>query len=259
MGVWWEDTLNPWTVPTRDEVLDGGPTPPCTDLISETEDVLRSRERWPAHLCYEEFLCESTRLWAEQQPFVGRDLNIIQQWSTMHPLPIGHRALMISRNVKDLSEWAEVSSVVPFNEYQSAMWAVRVKGEWSPTNEQVLDLFGLAEYPTENHQRFGIPVAGDLAYVLRGTDMYFPDILQAARRWWAQFKGRPLRGRPPNSGIFQSADEYRAALITAATSLRAEGYKATQETIADYFGCDSRQIRRWNDQWDIDWNDVISK
>jgi hypothetical protein len=162
----------------------------------------------------------------------------------MHPLPIGRQALMTRRDVDDLSEWAEVYSVLPFDEYQTAMWALRVEGEWGPKTEHVLDLFGLAEYPTENHQRFDIAVAGVLTYVLRGQSMFFPDVLQAARRWWSQFKGLFILGRPLNSGTWSSTDEFKTELYTVVTALRTQGRKVTQEAVVEFLSRDIKTLTR---------------
>jgi hypothetical protein len=64
-------------------------TPPCTDLISEAQAVLRNKERWPTHLCEAEFMSQSTGLWAEAQPFVVDSVNV-HRWASLYPLP--HRA-----------------------------------------------------------------------------------------------------------------------------------------------------------------------
>ncbi len=45
------------------------------------------------------------------------------------------------------------------------MWAVRVEDQRS-----AIDLFGLADYPTGSHKQLGVPIAGELAYVVRGAD-----------------------------------------------------------------------------------------
>ena len=91
-------------------------TPPCTDLISDTAEVLRTKERWPAHLCYNDFLEESTRLWAERHGFTFGSPHVAN-WTNMHPLPVGRRALMIRRDVSDLLAWSEVLDALPFEEY----------------------------------------------------------------------------------------------------------------------------------------------
>ncbi len=48
-------------------------------------------------------------------------------------------------------------NVLPLEEYEKAVWALRVEVEGSLASRSVLDLFGLAEYPTEYHKDFGIP------------------------------------------------------------------------------------------------------
>ena len=161
MCIDWVGAPAPWEERSVPESLTHTKSPPCTDLISEPEGVLRNKERWPTHLCSFEFLDQSRRLWAEAQPFVGQSVNILR-WAYMYPLPIGRQALMANREVDDLSEWSEVLNVLPFEEDETAMWALRVRVGGDLAGRGVLDLFGLAEYPTELHRKLDWPVAGEL-------------------------------------------------------------------------------------------------
>jgi hypothetical protein len=117
-------------------------TPPCTDLISDAEGVLRNKERWPIHLCEAEFMAQSTGLWAEAQPFVVDSVNI-HRWASMYPLPIGRRALMDGLEMDEVVEWLEVLHALPFEGYEQAMWALRVE-QGEGTVAHTLNLFGLA-------------------------------------------------------------------------------------------------------------------
>lgn len=255
MCVEWGEFSPPWEDRATPNKLVRGQTPPCTDLISETAEVLRTKERWPMHFCYNEFLEESTRLWAESQAFtVGGPR--VAEWASMHPLPIGRRALMIRREMNDLSAWSEVLNVLPFEEYEKAMWALRVEEEWAPVGKGVLDIFGLATYPTEVHQRLDTPVAGELAYVVRGQSRSLVDLLDAAERWWAQFRGLTFKGRPKGTGTWKDQEHLLMALRKAAEGLRSEGVDITQDNLGACFKTDAAGLRRWFRQHGLRWGEV---
>jgi hypothetical protein len=230
-------------------------TPPCTDLISDAEAVLRNKERWPTHLCEAEFMSQSTGLWAEAQPFVVDRVNV-HHWASMYPLPIGRRALMECQEMDDVLEWSEVLHVLPFEGDEAAMWALRVEhGEGTVVYN--LDLFGLAEYPTEQHQALGVPVAGDLAFSVRGKGRFLTEeLLGAAERWWGQFRGFTLRGRPLGSGTWASREEFEDALRQAVTKVRSEGSKVTQESVAQHLYTNDRQLRAWIEHFQVNWLEI---
>jgi hypothetical protein len=157
-----------------------------------------------------------------------------------------------------LSEWSEVLNVLPFEEYEKAMWALRVEHRES-TTVHTLDLFGLAEYPTEECQALEFPVAGALAYSVRGegkfpTDLI--DLLSAAERWWAQFRGLALRGRPSGTGRWESREHLLNTLIEAAEKTRSDGDKVTQENVAERLFTGDRELREWLQRYKIDWTEV---
>jgi hypothetical protein len=169
-------------------------TPPCIDLIADPKGVFENKECWPDHLCYEELMCQSTEKWAEGS--VGAVIqSATMRWMGMHPLPIGRRAVMLENRAlggpgqenRGLEGLEELLNCVPFQEYERAMWALRIERR-KLVAVDTLDLFGLATYPTEAHQRSGLPVAGKLAFSIRGHDRYLKDllgVLHAAERWWA--------------------------------------------------------------------------
>ena len=256
MSIEWVGAPDIWEERTVPEKLTHARTPSCTDLISDPAGVLRNTERWPIHLCDEEFLRQSTELWVQAQAFMADTLNIYR-WASMHPLPIGRRALMLNRQVVNLSEWSEVFNILPFEEYEKAVWALRVEVEGSLASRSVLDLFGLAEYPTDYHKEFGIPAGGDLAYVLRGRDTSLTDLVDNAERWWSQFRGRALRGRPRGSGTWKDADEFREAARNVVGMLRERGYKPTQERVAEVLDCNDRVLRYWIKRYGLNWNDIL--
>jgi hypothetical protein len=251
MSIEWIGAPSPWRDRTVPEKLTHAKTPPCTDLISDPGEVLRNRNRLPIHLCVEEFMRQSTELWAEAHQFEADTVNV-HRWASKYPLPIGRRALLQIREVDDPSEWSEVLNVLPFEGDERAMWALRVE-----VREDTLDLFGLEDYPSEFHKEFGISVAGDLACVLRGRGASLTDLLHNADRWWSHFRGRALQGRPRGSGIWEDADEYRVALSEAVQTLRAHGYKPTQERVAEPLSCDDRVLRYWNDRFGVRWADIL--
>lgn len=230
-------------------------TPPCTDLISDAENVLRNRERWPTHLCKAEFMSQSTGLWAEAKHSVVDSVNI-HRWAAMYPLPVGQRALMKRQEMDHVVEWVEVLQALPFEGNEQAMWALRVEhGE--ETAVYTLDLFGLADYPTEQHQALDVPVAGDLAFSVRGKSRFLTEeLLGAAERWWGQFRGLTLRGRPLGSGTWTSREEFEDALRRAVTEVRSEGGKVTQESVAQHLYTSDRQLRDWLQQFKVEWAEV---
>jgi hypothetical protein len=229
-------------------------TPPCTDLISEAQAVLRNKERWPTHLCEAEFMSQSTGLWAEAQPFVVDSVNV-HRWASLYPLPIGRRALMECQEMDDVLQWSEVLHVLPFEGDERAMWALRVE-RTEGTIVHVLDLFGLAEYPTERHQALGVPVAGELAFSVRGKGRSLIEILDSAERWWGQFRGLTFRGRPPVTGTWESRQQFENELHQAVAKTRAEGDKVTQENVALRLHTDSRQLRRRLRHFGLNWNEI---
>ena len=236
-----------WERQAVPEKLTHTKTPPCTDLISEPEAVLGNKERWPTHLCEAEFMHQSTGLWAEVLPFVSDSMNV-HRWASTYPLPIGRQALMASQRMNEaelLSEWPEGLNVLPFEEYEKAMWALRVEHRES-TTVHTLDLFGLGEYPTEESKALEYPVAGALAYSVRGKGN-FPtkliDLLGAADRWWAQFRGLTFRGRLPGTGTWTSREHFVNDVKQAMAKARSDGEKVTQESIAERLHIGDRHLR----------------
>ena len=250
----WRGATYPWEERAVPKKFTHTKTPPCTDLISDAEAVLRDKERWPTHLCEAEFMSQSTGLWAEAQSFVVDSVNV-HRWASMYPLPIGRWALINCQEMDDALEWSEALHVLPFDGDEAAMWALRVE-HTEGTIVHVLDLFGLAEYPTEGHQAAGVPVAGDLAFSVRGKGRSLIEILEAAERWWGQFRGLTFRGRPRGAGEWESRKHFLNELRQAVAKTRSEGDKVTQENVALRLHTDSRQLRRRLGQFGIYWDDI---
>ena len=224
---------------TLPENLAHARTPSCTDLISDPAGVLRNRERWPVHLCGMEFLRQSTEAWAQTRAFTADTLNNYR-WASMHPLPIGRRALTGKREVDNPSEWRAVMDVLPFEGCEEAMWAVRVEDQGS-----AIDLFGLADYPTESHKQLGLPIAGKLAYAVRGHGRSPIDLLDAAEGWWAQYRGLTFRGRPKGTGTWPSPQHFEHDLDLVLAEMRSQGEKVTQEKVSHRLNIHKKTLDRW--------------
>jgi hypothetical protein len=200
-------------------------------------------------------MAQSTGLWAEAQPFVVDSVNI-HRWASMYPLPIGRQALMNGQEMDDVVEWSEVLHALPFDGYEKAMWALRVE-QGEAADARTLDLFGLAEYPTEQHRALGVPVAGDLAFSVRGKGRFLTqELLGAAERWWGQYRGLRLRGRALGSGTWASREEFEDALRQAIAKTRFEGVKVTQESVAQHLYTNDRQLRAWIEQFHVNWLEI---
>ncbi len=247
----WRGALASWEGRPVPESVTHTKTPPCTDLISDTGAVLRNKKRWPTHLCEAEFMAQSTQLWAEAQPFVVDSVNV-HRWASIYPLPVGRRALMERQARDDVVGWSEVLHTLPFDANERAMWALRVE-RTENTIVHVLDLFGLAEYPTEWHQAYEVPVAGELAFSVRGKGRSLIEVLESAERWWAQFRGLTFRGRPPGTGTWESREHFENELRQAVTKVRSEGVKVTQESVAERLCTNDRQLRAWIEQFQVNW------
>jgi DNA-binding XRE family transcriptional regulator len=135
---------------------------------------------------------------------------------------------------RGLEGLGELLNSVPFQEYECAMWALRIERR-KLAAVHTLDLFGLATYPTEAHQRSGLPLAGKLAFSVHGhdeLDIDLLDLLGAAKRWWAQFRGHTLRGRPKGTGAWATREHFVADLERAVITSRSDGVKVGQENVA---------------------------
>lgn len=215
-----------------------GATPHCLDLLHGPAGVLKDRSRWPDHLCYGPFLRESTARWSKSLSLFSWSLHgragecfVVHRWSGLFPLPVGKVALLreearLTRTRSGAAESAdtfmELLKLMPFEEDEEALCALRVQNGGS-----TLDLFGLAAYPTTEHREYGLALNGPLAFALRGRDPSLIDLVHAAKRWWSRFEGHPIVGRPANTGVWASADDFRDALEEALGSLREQGCKVT--------------------------------
>jgi hypothetical protein len=213
-------------------------SPLCTDLIYAPEEALRDPKRRPGHVCGEEFLRQSTELWAQAQ-LADVDSVHAYRWASMYPLPIGRLALEMNPDVTDPSEWAEVFGVLPFEGSEKAAWAVHVEQGGDET-WSTLDLFGLEEM-----QDMGFPVAGPLAHRSFGTDTSLVDVLTAAETWWGKFRGISLPHRPKGTGTWDNLEDFCAAYRQAKSQLVASKEKPTIWRIAKELNVSGSTVKRW--------------
>ncbi len=244
--------------------------PSCVDLLNMPATVLKNKNLWPSNLCYEAFLRQSTRRWFVSTALVGGweaelesgDEPGLNQLIDVWPLPIGAQAL--DQHVQifegDVRAYTSARRWAVFEEHEEAMWVLRIK-----VRENALDLFGLAEYASPKGTQVEEPtvVPGELRYAFRGKDTSMLEVVRAAERWWSNFRGLPVQGRPAGSGAWKDADELTDAVCSAIFALRKQGRAATQQEVAAYFcghtgfpGCDARQLRRWLARYDVAWQDL---
>jgi hypothetical protein len=218
-----------------------GEPPHCTELLDDPVGVLSDRQRWPTHLCYESFLRWSTEEWVlratERTNYAGA---AVTNWHTRWPLAVGRRAVEKEPFLRRVDGWSELMNIVPFKENEEAIWALRVE-----RGSAVLDLFGLAAYPTEMHKIEGVVTYGGLKMNALGWDTTLPDLVDAAKRWWSHLQGLSIQGRPRYSGMWASAQHFQDELRTAISTLREQGRRITLEEVSELLHCDIRTLQRW--------------
>lgn len=222
--------------------------PSCTDLLVDPAGVLEDQDRWPDHLCYS-FLTMSTRLWAITQIHPTTCPKWVD-WQYTWPLPVGMEAVANELQVHPVLEM-EILGQAPFKGLEEALWALRITSGGS-----AVDLFGLgipsARSGSEQHDY----KLGQLKYVLRGSGTKLVHVIERAQRWWDLLRGEITGGRPAGSSIWGSRIEFWIGLRMAVRALRANGHKLTQENIAERLGYSDRELRRWLNQYGIQWKDV---
>ena len=204
--------------------------PPCTDLLVEPVGVLNDENRWPKHhLCRGRFLQRSTQGWASR--LVVPTTDELRDWTWEWPLPIGKRALKLKTFSWDLY------NLMPFKGHEEALWAIRID-----VGASVLDLFGLGTPYGQGDER--VYTVGELGYRMHGCGRGPLDLVARADRWWTQFRGETITGRPYGSGRWTSLDEFKKDVWSAIAALRVQDCQATQERVAELLYTGARQIRR---------------
>jgi hypothetical protein len=218
--------------------------PPCTDLLVDPVGVLNNENRWPKrHLCRARFLQRSTHEWASQ--LMVPTTHELREWTWEWPLPIGMQAL----GLKTFS-W-ELYNLMPFEGHEAALWAIHIDA-----GAFVLDLFGLGTpYGQGDERAYEI---GELGYRMQGRGRGPLDLVARADRWWTQFRGEKITGRPYGSRRWASLDEFKKDVRSARDTLRIQRRKATQENVAEALYTDARQIRRELERHGIaSWKDFL--
>jgi hypothetical protein len=246
---------------------------PCTNLLYQPARVLRNRSLWPVNLCYAAYLRESTQRWYSQTALLTGPLGYLSEgpgtWALERvaetwPLPVGREAINLRAAMfgGDIAAYMASVRMASFEGREEAMWAIRITASGN-----TLDLFGLVDHSADAAPpRDGSLVSmGGFRYILRGSDTSLVEIVRAAERWWSDFRGLRVQGRPPNSGAWADADEFKDALRTAITALRKEGRVATQQEVTTYFctrpgfpRCNDRQLRRWLARYGVIWQDFLT-
>lgn len=234
--------------------------------------VLKNKDLWPSSLCHDAFLLGSTKRWFNETALLsgweskleGASSHDLELLSDIWPLPVGKQALNRRASVFEGNVGAYMAArrLAAFDGSEEAMWVLRVKA-----SGDTLDLFGLAEdvLPVTVAKDDASVFPGKLKFVLRGTDTSLLDIVRAADRWWSEFRGRPVRGRPAGSGAWEDAGQLKEAIRTAIRALQKQGRAATQHEVAAYFcdhtgfpRCDARQLRRWLTRYDLNWQEIFA-
>jgi ribosomal protein L37AE/L43A len=228
-----------------------GKPPRCTELLDDPVGVLSDRQRWPTHLCYEPFMRWSTEEWVLRTTMRTNYTGAaVTNWHTRWPLAVGRRAVENDPFLRRVDGWAELLNIVPFEEDQEALWALHVE-----RGSAVLDLFGLAAYPTEDCRKDGVVTVGELRINSLRWDRTLHKLVGAAEHWWSRFQGLSIDGRPPGSGIWASEEQFKDDLRNAVSTLREQGRKITQEEVSNFLHCEVSTVKRWLRDSDTSWID----
>jgi hypothetical protein len=228
----------------------------CTSLLFDPHWTLGRSERWPDHLCYDDFMQRSIEVWVFQA--VGQITSATKLWAQCYPLPIGVVAAKRVYTERGQNYPDELTEFLPFRGTEEAYWGLRV-GE----KRSVLDMFGLKSPmgmvpPDEDPGE--ILWLGSFAYSLRGRDdTSLMRLVEDCKTWWRDFSAERVRGRPRGSGTWGSASELESAMITAGRELRAQGRKATQEAVASVLNSSPRVVSRWIKHFGLTWHEVKKK
>jgi hypothetical protein len=225
----------------------------CTSLLFDPHWTLGRSERWPDHLCYDDFMQRSIEVWVFQA--VGQITSATKLWAQCYPLPIGVVAAKRVYTERGQNYPDELTEFLPFRGTEEAYWGLRV-GE----KRSVLDMFGLKSPmgmvpPDEDPEE--ILWLGSFAYSLRGRDdTSLLRLVEDGATWWRDFSLERVQGRPRGSGTWESREHLERRLIWARRKLRADERKVTQEAIAtllDPNDTDGRKLRRSMSHFGLCW------
>ena len=164
---------------------------PCTDLLYQPARVLRNRPLWPANLCYDAFLRESTQRWYEQTALLTGSFGhlgessgtwALERLAETWPLPIGRQAINLRAAMfkGDEAAYVGLPEDASFEGREEAMWAIRITVSGSS-----LDVFGLADRSADAMLRLRKMVpfgSGGLRFILRGSNTSLVEMVRAAER-----------------------------------------------------------------------------
>ncbi len=224
---------------------------PCWPLLFDPEGVLLNKNLRPRHICYT-VMTTSIELWRKRKGGVI-------SWIPDEPFPVGRKAWL--ERLEYYKGWrggvfsnehlAEPALWMPFEGQEYAYLILSAPG---------VELFGLTTCDDDRYCRLD-----KAAFRLTGTAPTIPPVVDAFRRWWAQFQGKPVTGRPRGSDLFGGSQQDFLQVVGAAVhALRVRGKRPSQEAVADYLdandlpGCSERLLRRKLREYGFtSWQDLL--
>ena len=157
----------------------------------------------------------------------------------------------------------ELGDIVVRNEYDE--WRV-IGFEKDRANNQDLAIIMSAKAietmpvnQLKHHREYAPITMGGLRYTLLGQGTMMFEVVRLAERWWASFIGQEIRrGRPQDTGTFESGDHFLRELCTAKQELRAQGNKVTHENVASRLNIDVSTLKRSIKKTGILWRELRS-
>ena len=182
--------------------------PPCARLFDNPEDVLADRLKWPTHIC-PAVAYASTRRWAQDRTLrvCGDPLPLeVAEWVESYPLPVGRFSMP--------GTLPEALAALPG--FGSAA-LILVPG--LPFVEAVG--FGIVD----NHPLVSIESNGafDMApvsmqFAITGWTDRADAFRDHAAKWWGQFAGKAITGRPFGSTM-HTIDDYERLFMLVSVEL----------------------------------------
>jgi hypothetical protein len=223
---------------------------PCTTLLYDPLWTLGQRERWPDHLCYDDFMQRSIKMWVCR--VAGKITPAIKLWAESYPLPIGVLAAKRLYTARGHNYPGELTELLPFQGSEEAYWGLRVVEK-----RAVLDMLGLKGpkgWAPAGEEYLWL---GGFAYSLRGRDdLSLLWLAKEGATWWRDFSLERVQGRPRGSGTWESRSHFESALIEAGRKVREQGRKVTQEAVAEQLQTSARVLSRWIRDFGLNWHEV---
>lgn len=207
--------------------------PSCRPLLTDPLGVINDPRRWPQHLCYGT-LEASLDQWCGKAFLTTPD---VDSWrGSAVGLPIRRQGFLRSippgtPKHRFYADPAAIANFLPFAGDEQAAFVLRV-----PLGGDVITFFGLL-VPLDDV----LYTLGPARFTFGGSQPGSEDarrVIDRTRRWWAQFIGQPVWGRPPG-GKISAADLHRAAV-----AVERMGKQPTQERLAEVLDCDPKTLQR---------------